>query len=443
MPFAPSLLCANAQSRSSLLSRAGLTSPSRPSSTLQSLVAAQSSSQGHLLSPAEESGLLSNGLRTKQKCDDQLTGWQDSGDGYSPPTLLLAAGSRATALDWSQYGFKGCHVIVLDGSGGVGMGTRTLEYLKNMYGATVLKVPDNDKVLHCARLQYHTGCAACVYSEYDSTRTSILTLSRHSPAVHTTHFRLLLSVMVACMCHLYAFAHDRLVSCAVYHVSTSSHAVQIYLEKSCLGEIPPGPRAGTQATLLMAEALHEVYVLTETSLWGFAQGPGGTLLPYAQTSLHTMAGGVASDAVKAIYLRNTGFGSPQAYYASLQRSNAKLGTLQLSYCVLQPNGSEGMRVSYPGGLYMRPLTSPTSLQQNVGMPWGQRNIRLDGGVLDLGGRNATHPATLLLCLKPGKLKLAPQFYYRSSHGLKMRFYISSFDWAESIEDSLADSDTEE
>ena len=51
------------------------------------------------------------------------------------------------------------------------------------------------------------------------------------------------------------------------------------------------------------------------------------------TSLHAMAGGVASDAVKAIYLHNTGFGSPQAYYASLRRSNAKLGTLQLSYCV--------------------------------------------------------------------------------------------------------------
>ena len=97
--------------------------------------------------------------------------WKDKGDGYSPPPLLLAAGARSTALDWSLCGFKGCRVIILDGSGSAGMGKQTLDYLKNEYGATVLKVPAGDeKARHCASVEYHTGEAASAYSEYESTR---------------------------------------------------------------------------------------------------------------------------------------------------------------------------------------------------------------------------------------------------------------------------------
>ena len=234
-----------------------------------------------------------------------------------------------------------------------------------------------------------------------------------------------------------------LVLRAVYHGATDSHAIKIYLEKSCLGEIPPGPRAGTEGVLLMAQGLHEVYVQSETDLWGFNQGRGGTLLPYAQTSLHAMAGGVASDAVKAIYLQNTGFGSPQAYYASQQRSNAKLGTLHLHYCVLRPDGEEGPRVLYPGGLYVRRMASLTAKQQAVGEPWAQRAIRMDGGVLAPNTRNATHKTALQVCLQHGKLKFAPAYYYRTKHGLTMRFYPFRFDWNESIEDALADDGEEE
>ena len=220
---------------------------------------------------------------------------------------------------------------------------------------------------------------------------------------------------------------------AVYHVATNSHAVKIYLEKSCLGEIPPGPRAGTQGVLLMAQGLHEVYVQSETDLWGFNQGPGGTLLPYGQTSLHAMAGGVASDAVKAIYLQSTGFGSPHAFYASLQRSNAKLGTLHLHYCVLLPDGTEGPHVPYPGGLYVRCCAPPSPTQKGI---WGQRHIRLDGGILALDARSATHKSVLKLCVST--VHTPPAFYKRKVRDIEMRFYIDRFEWTEDYEDALVD-----
>ena len=58
------------------------------------------------------------------------------------------------------------------------MGTRTLGYLRDKYGATVLKVPAGvEKARHCASVEYHTGEAASAYSEYESTRPVGIELS--------------------------------------------------------------------------------------------------------------------------------------------------------------------------------------------------------------------------------------------------------------------------
>lgn len=281
--------------------RADGTYSKRPAKSLETLVAAQE----RLAAPtaddgtarrhtAEEERHLLTHLRDEYALVDQLTIWADSGNGYSPPPLLVEAGCEATAVDWHTHGPHDCFVAILDGKGARGMGQQTLDALETEFGATVLEVTTQDRPMHLATYHHRTG--------------------EEEVEMVTDQYRIL-------------------------HIATDRWALKVYHEASAPGEVS-GVRAGTHASRMMAQGINEIYVMAADDLNGHDQGARGGTLPYAQSSLCVLSGGQASAAVRAVYAAGTGFASPQAYYASLRNDRSPvLGFSRLRY-----------RVSWTGGI---------------------------------------------------------------------------------------------